>query len=225
MRWPIGKSELRELLFNGVWRQNGGLVQVLGMCPVLVMSNSLVNGVSLGFATAGVMLISGSAIAALRHWVPNELRTPIFILIVAALVTMVDLLFKAYLHGLYSVLGIFIPLITTNCIVLARAEAYASRNGVLAAACDGLFMGLGLALVLAVLGGLRELLGQGTLLAGADLVFGPAARGWVLHALPAGWDYQFLPMLLPPGAFFGLALLIAAKSALDRRAARRKAAP
>ncbi|HSC80308.1 MAG TPA: electron transport complex subunit RsxE, partial [Chitinolyticbacter sp.] len=163
--------------------------------------------------------------AAVRDFVPNELRSPIFILIIAALVTIVDLLFNAYAHGLYLVLGIFIPLITTNCIVLARAEAFASRQPVLASGWDGLMMGLGLTGVLAALGAIRELAARGTLFSNLDLIFGPVARGWTLHVIPADAGYQFLLASLPPGAFFGLALLIVGKNLLDRRAARRAAAP
>ncbi|MDW5415601.1 electron transport complex subunit E [Iodobacter sp. CM08] len=207
----------KQIISNSIWKQNAGLVQVLGMCPVLVVSSNIVNGVSLGLATSLVMLVSGAAIAAIRQFVPNELRSPIFILIIAALVTVVDLLFNAYAHGLYVVLGIFIPLITTNCIVLARAEAFASKNSVWDSALDGFFMGIGLTLVLAVLGGMRELVGKGTLLSGIDLVFGPAAQAWTIHIIPADMHYQFLLAILPPGAFIGLGLLIAVKTAMDKR--------
>jgi electron transport complex protein RnfE len=209
----------KEIISNSIWKQNAGLVQVLGMCPVLVVSSNIVNGVSLGLATSMVMLLSGAAIAAIRQFVPNELRSPIFILIIAALVTVVDLLFNAYAHGLYVVLGIFIPLITTNCIVLARAEAFASRNSVWDSALDGFFMGIGLTMVLAVLGGMRELVGKGTLLSSIDLVFGPAAKAWTIYIIPADMHYQFLLAILPPGAFIGLGLLIACKTAMDKRAA------
>ncbi|WP_293937797.1 electron transport complex subunit E [Iodobacter sp.] len=206
-----------EIIRNSIWKQNAGLVQILGMCPVLVVSSNIVNGVSLGLATSLVMLVSGAAIAAIRQFVPNELRSPIFILIIAALVTVVDLLFNSYAHGLYVVLGIFIPLITTNCIVLARAEAFASKNSVWDSALDGFFMGIGLTLVLAVLGGMRELVGKGTLLSGIDLVFGPKAQAWTIHIIPADMHYQFLLAILPPGAFIGLGLLIAVKTAMDKR--------
>ncbi len=206
-----------QIISNSIWKQNAGLVQILGMCPVLVVSSNIVHGVSLGLATSLVMLVSGAAIAAIRQFVPNELRSPIFILIIAALVTVVDLLFNAYAHGLYVVLGIFIPLITTNCIVLARAEAFASKNSVWDSALDGFFMGIGLTLVLAVLGGMRELVGKGTLLSGIDLVFGPTAQAWTIHIIPADMHYQFLLAILPPGAFIGLGLLIAVKTALDKR--------
>ena len=214
----ISKQEIREITWNGIWKQNTGVVQILGMCPVLMMSSNIVNGVSFGIATALVMLISGAAVASMRQFVPNEIRTPIFILIIAALVTVVDLLMNSYMHGLYVVLGIFIPLITTNCIVLARAEAFASKNGVAQSALDGFFMGIGLTLVLAVLGAGRELIGKGTLLSGIDLLFGPAAKTWVIHVVPAEQNYQFLLAILPPGAFIALGFLIAGKMALDRRA-------
>ncbi len=214
----ISKQEIREITWNGIWKQNTGVVQILGICPVLMMSSRIVNGVSLGIATALVMLISGAAVASMRQFVPNEIRTPIFILIIAALVTVVDLLMNSYMHGLYVVLGIFIPLITTNCIVLARAEAFASKNGVAQSAFDGFFMGIGLTLVLAVLGAGRELIGKGTLLSGIDLLFGPAAKTWVIHVVPAEQNYQFLLAILPPGAFIALGFLIAGKMALDRRA-------
>ncbi|WP_035854046.1 electron transport complex subunit E [Deefgea rivuli] len=221
----ISKAETQSIIHNSIWKQNAGVVQVLGLCPVLVMSSNIINGVSLGLATSVVMLISGAAIAAIREFVPNELRAPIFILIIAALVTMVDLLMNAYVHDLYVVLGIFIPLITTNCIVLARAEAYASKNGVVQSGLDGLFMGLGLTLVLGILGAMRELVGKGTLLSGIDLVFGASAKSWVIHVIPAEYNYQFLLAILPPGAFIGLGFLIAGKQALDRRAeARAKSA-
>ncbi|QLG89900.1 electron transport complex subunit E [Chitinibacter bivalviorum] len=211
-------NEAKDIIYNSIWKQNQGVVAILGMCPVLVMSSNIINGVSLGLATSIVMLISGAAIAAIREFVPNELRAPIFILIIAALVTMVDLLMNSYVHELYLVLGIFIPLITTNCIVLARAEAFASKSPVAHSALDGFFMGLGLTLVLAVLGAMRELVGKGTLLSGIDLVFGASAKAWVIHVVPAEYNYQFLLAILPPGAFIGLGFLIAGKQALDRRA-------
>ena len=195
-------------------------MQLLGLCPVLAVSSSVVNGVSLGLATALVTGLSSALIASVRHWVPNEIRNPVFILLIAALVTLVELLMRAGLPELYAVLGIFIPLITTNCIVLARAEAFASRNPVPHAALDGVMMGLGLTLVLAVLGGLRELFGKGTLLSGLELVLGESARGWVIHLVPESAHYQFLLAMLPPGAFIGLALLIAGKQWWEARPVR-----
>lgn len=214
----ITAEESRKITLSGIWKQNPGVVQILGMCPTLAMTSTIVNGVSLGLATALVMLLSGVAVASLRQYVPNELRNPVYVLIIAALVTVLDLLMNAYLHGLYLVLGIFIPLITTNCIVLARAEAFASKNGVLQSGLDGFMMGIGATLVLAVLGGVREVLGKGTLFAGLDLVLGPQAANWILHIIPPEYNYQFLLVILPPGAFIGFGFLVAGKAWLDKRA-------
>jgi len=214
----------RAIAHNGLWKQNPAMVQLLGLCPVLAVSTNVVNGVSLGLATTLVMALSGAAVAASRHLIPHEIRNPIFILIIAALVTCVDLLMNAFVHPLYLVLGIFIPLITTNCIVLARAEAFASKNPVRKSTLDGLSMGLGLTLVLAILGAMRELIGRGTLLSGAELVFGDAGRTMVLHVIPAEAHYQFLLASLPPGAFLALGFLIAGRNLLDERNKRRAAA-
>lgn len=204
-----------EIVENGLWKQNPGLVQLLGLCPTLAMTISLVNGFSLGVMTAIVMAASNASVAPIRQWVPSEIRIPVFILIVAALVTMIDLSMHAYLQGLHSVLGIFIPLIVTNCIVLARVEAFAAKNPVVPSALDGFMMGFGLALVLAALGGIREILGKGTLFSGIDLVFGPSAKSMVLTVIP---DYSgFLFAILPPGAFIGLAALIALRNWITQR--------
>ncbi len=209
-------KEYKDIFHNGVWKQNTGVVQLLGMCPILAVSSSVVNGVSLGLATAVVMALSGAAVAPIRTFVPNEIRIPVFILIIAVLVTMVQYLMNAYMYGLYVVLGIFIPLIVTNCIVLARIEAFASKNPAAQSAWDGFSMGLGLTAVLAVLGGIRELFGHGTLLSGIDLALGEGAKNWVLHVVP---NYNgFLLAILPPGAFIGLGLLIAGKNYLNLRA-------
>ncbi|MCL6264649.1 electron transport complex subunit E [Craterilacuibacter sp. RT1T] len=215
----------RDIIHNGLWKQNAGVVQLLGLCPVLAVSTSVVNGVSLGLATTLVTTVSGAAVATFRHTIPNEIRNPVFIMLIAALVTCVDLAMNAWMHSLYLVLGIFIPLITTNCIVMARAEAYASRNTVPEAALDGLMMGLGLTGVLGILGGMRELIGRGTLFSGAELVLGDIGHALVLHVVPPTFNYQFLLALLPPGAFFGLALLIAGKNYLDARARQRSSRP
>ena len=211
--------EFKDIFYNGVWKQNTGVVQLLGLCPILAVSSSVVNAVSLGLATMLVMTLSGAAIAPIRQLVPNEARIPVFILIIAVLVTVVQFTMNAYMYKLYVVLGIFIPLIVTNCIVLARIESFASKNPVLESALDGFAMGLGLTAVLAVLGGIREIFGHGTLLSGIDMVFGETAKSWVITVVP---DYHgFLLAILPPGAFITLGMLIAAKNWLNLRAEKR----
>jgi electron transport complex protein RnfE len=213
----------KDILHNGVWKQNTGVVQLLGMCPILAVSSSVVNGVSLGLATAVVMALSGAAIAPIRTSVPNEARIPVFILIIAVLVTVIQYVMNAYMYSLYVVLGIFIPLIVTNCIVLARVEAFASKNPPLESALDGFAMGLGLTAVLAVLGAIREIVGHGTLLGGIETVFGEGAKSWVITVVP---NYHgFLLAILPPGAFITLGCLIAGKNWLNARAAEKAAQP
>lgn len=210
-------QRFRENSYNGLWKQNPGLVQLLGLCPILAVSTTLVNAVSLGLATILVMAVANLAIALLRNFIPYEIRIPVFILVIAALVTMVDLAFNAYFHELYLVLGIFIPLIVTNCIVLARVEAYAAKNDPIASTIDGVMMGLGLVWVLAVLGGARELIGAGTLFAGIDMIV-PGLS----HIDVFGQDYSgFLLMILPPGAFFTLGCLIALFNWINARTASR----
>jgi electron transport complex protein RnfE len=211
-------AEIREIVYNGLWKQNPGVVQILGMCPTLAVSSSVVNALSLGLATTLVMALASSAVALLRNYIPSAVRIPVFILIIATLVTLVDLLMHAYVLPLYVVLGIFIPLIVVNCIVLARVEAFASKQGVALSFLDGMIMGLGLTLVLTALGALREIFGKGTLFSGIDLAFGPNALGLVIQVLP---NYQGLLLaILPPGAFIGLGLIIAARNWLDQIHAR-----
>jgi electron transport complex protein RnfE len=209
----------RESIRNGLWRQNPGLAQILGLCPILAISTNMVNAVSLGLATVMAMTLSNLVISGLRRWIAYEIRIPVFILIIAALVTVLDLAFDAYFHSLYLVLGIFIPLITTNCIVLARAEAYAAKNGVLESTVDGITMGFGLVWVLALLGLLRELIGNGTLFSGIEMIFpGLESISVFGDAYPG-----FLLASLPPGAFFILGGLIAGYNAINARRAARAA--
>ena len=214
----IARDELRQIASNGIWKQNSSIVQLLGLCPLLAVTTNLVNGVMLSLATIIVMAVSGLAISSLRNLIPHEIRIPVFILVVAALVTVVDLLFNAYLHELYLVLGIFIPLIVTNCIVLARGEAYAAKNSPAQSLLDGIFMGIGMLWTLALLGGLRELIGGGTLFSGIDMVI-PG-----LQALHLFGDHYpgFLIAMLPPGAFILLGCMIAWKNWIDARAAARQ---
>ena len=216
----ITRDEFQQIAQNGVWKQNTSLVQILGLCPLLAVTTNMTNGVMLSLATIIVMMLSNFAVASLRNFIPHEIRIPIFILIVAALVTVIDLLFNAQLHELYVVLGIFIPLIVTNCIVLARVEAFAAKNPPLHATFDGFWMGVGMLWTLALLGGLREFLGSGTLFGGIDMVF---AGIQPLQVFPA--DYPgFLLALLPPGAFILLGCLIAWKNWAEAHAAKRRGA-
>jgi Na+-translocating ferredoxin:NAD+ oxidoreductase subunit E len=207
-------SAYKEIAWNGIWKQNSILAQVLGLCPLLAVSTNFVNATSLGLATILVMMLSNFGISALRAFIPYEIRIPVFILIIAALVTVVDLSFNAFLHDLYLVLGIFIPLIVTNCIVLARVEAFAAKNGLRAATFDGLMMGIGFVWVIALLGAVRELIGQGTLFSGIEMIF-PTLSG--IQVLPESYP-GFLIAMLPPGAFFVLGLLIAGRNWMDARA-------
>ena len=204
----------KEIAWNGAWKQNAILAQLLGLCPLLAVSSTFVNAVSLGIATVIVMALANIGVSVLRAFIPYEIRIPIFVLIIAALVTVVDLAFNALFHDLYLVLGIFIPLIVTNCIELARVEAFAAKNGIRAAAFDGFMMGVGFIWVIALLGLLREFIGQGTLFAGIEMVI-PGAQA--IQVLPE--DYPgFLIAILPPGAFFVLGLMVAGRNWLEARA-------
>lgn len=211
-----------RIMKDGLWTQNTGLVALLGLCPLLATSNSVVNGLGLGLATTLVLVICNVAISLIRPLVRPEVRIPVFVLVIACAVTAVELAMHAFLPGLYTVLGIFIPLIVTNCCVIGRAEAFAFKNGVARSAVDGLATGLGFLLVLVALGAMRELLGQGTLFAQAGLLFGAFGQQLTLHLIT---DYRgFLLAILPPGAFIGLGCLIALKNVIDARAQRRAAA-
>jgi electron transport complex protein RnfE len=204
----------REITHNGLWKQNAVLGQMLGLCSLLAISNTAVNAISLGLATILVMGMASLIVSTLRGLIPYEIRIPVFILIIAALVTVVDMAMNAWLHELYLVLGIFIPLIVVNCIVLARVEAFAAKNPPGAAAFDGVMMGIGFVWVIGLLGAIREFVGQGTLFAGIDMVI-PGLSA--IQVLPE--DYPgFLIAILPPGAFFVLGLMIAGRNWLDARA-------
>jgi H+/Na+-translocating ferredoxin:NAD+ oxidoreductase subunit E len=209
-------SEHNRIWRNGLWENNPGLVQLLGLCPLLAVSNTLINALGMGIATTLVLFASNTTVSLTRGLLRPEVRIPVFVLIIASFVTAVELAMQAWFHDLNRILGIFIPLIVTNCVIIGRAEAFASRNTVLRSMIDGLAMGLGFTLVLVVLGGLRELLGQGTLFSGAHLMFGEGARDWVLG--DPGSGHGLLLLMLPPGAFIGLGLLVAGKRALDLRA-------
>ena len=206
-----------DITRDGLWRNNVALVQLLGLCPLLAVTSTVVNGLGLGIATLVTLVLSNSIVSLIRGFVRSEVRLPVFVLIIASVVTIVELTIKALFYDLYLVLGIFIPLIVTNCAIIGRAEGFASRNPLGPAALDGLMMGLGFLAVLVLLGALREIVGFGTLFAQAHLMFGEAARDWTIVINP---DYPgFLLAVLPPGAFFGLALLIVLKNWLDLRPA------
>ncbi len=208
-------SAYKEIVDNGLWKQNPGVVQLLGLCPTLAVTTTLVNGLSLGLATALVMAASNGAVSPVRRYIPAEIRVPVFILVIAALVTVIDLSINAFALPLHQVLGIFIPLIVVNCIVLARVESFAAKNSPVPSILDGFMMGIGLTLVLTLLGGMRELVGKGTLFSGIDLALGPEAARFIVTIIP---DYHgFLLAILPPGAFIGLALLIAGKNWVELR--------
>jgi electron transport complex protein RnfE len=206
-------NEFKELSWQALWKNNPALVQLLGLCPLLAVTATITNGLGLGLATTLVLIGSNTSVSIIRNWVPSEIRIPIFVMIIAAFVTIVQLVMNAYTFALYQALGIFIPLIVTNCAIIGRAEAYASKNTVGKSAFDGLMMGLGFTLVLVLLGGMRELLGYGTLLAGAELLLGDWAV--VLKVTVFETQTPFLLAILPPGAFLCMGLIIALKNVLD----------
>lgn len=208
-------SQFKELTIQGLWKNNPGLVQLLGLCPLLAVTATVTNALGLGVATLLVLVGSNVAVSLVRNHVASEIRIPVFVLIIASLVTVVQLLMNAYTFGLYQSLGIFIPLIVTNCAIIGRAEAFASKNPLLPSALDGFMMGLGFMLVLLVLGAMRELLGQGTLFDGADLLLGDWAK--MLRIEVFAVDSHFLLAMLPPGAFLGMGLLIALKNVIDNK--------
>ena len=204
-----------DIIRDGLWRNNVGLVQLLGLCPLLAVTGTFINGLGLGLATLLTLVASNVTVSLIRSLVRPEVRIPVFVLVIASIVTIIELSMSAFFHELYKVLGIFIPLIVTNCSIIGRAEAFASKNTVGRAFTDGLSMGLGFTLVLVALGSLREIIGHGTLFSQAHLMFGEAARSMTLVFVE---DYSgFLLAILPPGAFIGLGLLIAMKNSIDKR--------
>lgn len=208
-------TEYKDISLQGLWKNNPALVQLLGLCPLLAVTATFINGLGLGLATLLVLIGSNVTVSLIRNLVRNEIRIPVFVMIIAAFVTIIQLLMNAFTYELYLALGIFIPLIVTNCAIIGRAEAFASKNSPGVAAFDGLMMGLGFTLVLVILGGLREILGAGTLFAGADRLFGPVAESWTLTLFST--EQPFLLAILPPGAFLGMGLLIALKNTIDAR--------
>jgi len=215
----MSKPSFSSIISDGLWTNNPGVVQLLGLCPLLAVTTNVVNGLGLGLATTLTLLASNATVSTIRRVVRPEVRIPVFVLIIASVVTVIELAMNAWLHDLYKVLGIFIPLIVTNCAIIGRAESFASRNTVDRAVVDALAMGTGFTLVLVTLGGMRELLGQGTLLSQAHMMFGEAGRQLTLTLID---DYRgFLLAILPPGAFIGLGFIIAGMNLVNNRRARR----
>lgn len=211
----IRNTRYTAQIWQGLWTSNPALVQSLGLCPLLAVSSTVVNGFGLGLATLVTLVASNVTVSLIRDLIPREVRIPVYVLVIACAVTMIDLGLQAYLPELNDSLGIFIPLIVTNCVIIARAEAFASKNGVGRSFVDAVAMGVGFTFVLVVLGSMRELLGYGTLFQRADLIFGEGARNLTLTLVD---DYRgFLLAVLPPGAFIGLGLLIALKNFAENR--------
>ncbi|QXP22214.1 electron transport complex subunit E [Actinobacillus pleuropneumoniae] len=212
---PAEPSIWRNLLAEGVWKNNGALVQLLGLCPLLAVSNNVTNVLGLGLATLLVLVCTNTMVSLFRKFTPNDIRIPIYVMVIATVVTAVQLLMNAFAYSVYQSLGIFIPLIVTNCIVIGRAEAFASKNSVAHSAFDGFAMGLGMTLSLVTLGAMRELIGNGTLFDGLDLLLGDWAKSLRIDVLHL--DSGLLLAILPPGAFIGLGVILAVKNLIDKK--------
>ena len=209
----MSSTSYRQLTLNGLWKNNPALVQLLGLCPLLAVTASTVNALGLAAATLFVLVVSNTTVSLIRSVVSDTIRLPVFVMIIAAAVTVTELLMQAYSYELYQILGIFLPLITTNCIILGRADAFARKNAVPTALYDGFIMGVGFGAVLVLLGAIRELLGTGALFADMQLLFGASAASWRWQVFNV--DYPFLVAILPPGAFLVTGFLIALKNQID----------
>ena len=219
----MSEVSYKKIMIDGLWTNNPGLVQLLGLCPLLAVTNNAVNGFGLGIATLITLIISNASVSFCRHWIKREIRIPFYVMVIATNVTVVDLLMSAYLPDLHNVLGIFIPLIVTNCAIIARAEAFASKQAVLPSIVDGLMMGLGFLLLLVALGSLREIFGSGTLFANASVMLGSWAENLNIRVFHE--DYTgFLLAILPPGAFIFLGFILAGKNIIDGYLDKKKAA-
>ena len=212
------QSIYKELSLQGLWKNNPGIVQLLGLCPLLAVTNTVTNALGLGLATLFVVIASNVLISLIRHNVAKAIRIPIFVMIIASLVSCIQLLMNAYIHQLYLSLGIFIPLIVTNCMIIGRAEAFASKNSVKHSAYDSLMMGLGFAAVLVLLGAAREVLAQGTLFDGIETLLGDWASFMTITLYHS--ETSFLLAALPPGAFILMGLIIALKNQIDNKMAK-----
>ena len=209
----MATANYKEITNNGLWHNNPALVQLLGLCPLLAMTGSVVNAIGMGIATTFVLTTSNFAVSLIRNVVSEAIRLPAFVMIIASAVTAIQLLMQAYSYELYQVLGVFLPLITTNCVILGRADAFASKNAILPSTYDGFIMGLGFAIVMFVLAFFRELVGTGYVFSDMHLLFGPIAADWKIEVFP---NYpQFLYIILPPGAFVFTGFMIALKNSID----------
>ncbi|CAA0124058.1 Electron transport complex subunit RnfE [Halioglobus japonicus] len=218
----MAEVSYKDLSLNGLWKNNPAIVQLLGLCPLLAVTGTVVNAIGLGLATTMVLITSNTAVSLIRNIVSDAIRLPAFVMIIAAAVTCIELLMQAYTYELYEILGIFLPLITTNCVILGRADGFAAKNALGPSAYDGFIMGMGFAAVLVLLGALRELTGTGALFANMDLLFGPSAADWKIEFFD---NYQpFLLAILPPGAFIFTGLIIAVKNIIDDQIKKREAA-
>ncbi len=216
------KTDWMRIIRDGIWDNNVVFAQMLALCPLLAVTSGATNGLGMGLATTFVLVASALVISMLRGIITAEVRIPVFVLLIAAIVTLVDMAMNAWVHELHKVLGLFIPLIVTNCAILGRMESFASRNNVLPSALDGLMMGLGFTMALVILGSVREIIGSGTLFANASLLMGDAFHFMELTLIP---DYAgFLLMILPPGGFIALGFLLVGKRMIDRSLAARRAA-
>ncbi len=214
-------ADYQEITKNGLWNNNPALVQLLGLCPLLAVTGSVVNALGLGLATMLVLVGSNVSVSLIRHSVSDAVRLPAFVMIIASFTTCTELLMRAFTYELYQILGIFIPLIVTNCAILGRADAFASKNSAIPSAIDGFMMGLGFMLVLLLVGAVRELIGAGTLFDNMHLLFGSLAENWTLNIF--GNHYKgFLVAILPPGAFLVVGGLIAIKNLIDADIKRRE---
>ena len=213
-------QQYKPIATDGLWKNNAVFAQMLGLCPLLAVSNTVVNALGLGLATIVVLILSNMSVSLIRNIVRPEIRLPVFVVIIASAVTTIELIIHAWFHELYLVLGIFIPLIVTNCAIIARAESFASKNTVGKSMFDGLMTGLGFALVLVTLGALREIIGMGTLFSNAHIMFGEGMQ-WLTIEVFSNYD-GFLLAVLPPGAFMGLAVLLALHNFINNKIAYKK---
>ena len=209
----MSDANYQKIIRDGLWDNNPAIAQILGLCPLLAVTGTVINALGLGIATTLVLIGSNLTVSMIRNQVPNEIRIPVFVLVIAGFVTIIELLMHGFLYELYTVLGIFVPLIVTNCAIIGRAEAFASKNAIWPSLVDALSMGFGFTGVLIALGAMREILAQGTLFADASIMLGEWAGTITLIDNYDG----FLLAALPPGAFIGLGLILAFKNIIDDR--------